>query len=325
MRILAMLLLVLSACGSGDKWQAVQRNLPGALLSVWGASATDVWAVGGDPGDGRGPMALHFDGTSWKRLDTGQVGDLWWVFGFAGGPIYMGGDGGVILSYAGGAFTKMSTPGTDVVFGIWGSSPSDVWAVGGATGGARGGFAWRLNGDKWENAPGFPASIATTDAIWKIAGRSANDVWMVGTNGKVVRFSGSPPLTEMTTGGESLFTVHANSKRFAAVGGFGTGIILENEGANWVNATPPSAQALIGVVLTETGGYAVGQYGSVYRRGSDGWKEEMTGFTLDESLHSVWVDPSGGVWAVGGQVLTAPLVRGIMLHKGSRTIPGGLQ
>ena len=139
MRRLLFLAALLSACGdddSGGTWQIVHDDLEGALLSVWGSSATDIWAVGGDPTEASTPMVIHFDGTTWERLDPGTQGDLWWVFGFAGGPVYMGGAGGRILRYQDGVFTLMTTPDTGLtVFGIWGASPSDVWAVGGMEGG----------------------------------------------------------------------------------------------------------------------------------------------------------------------------------------------
>jgi hypothetical protein len=229
----------------------------------------------------------------------------------------------MILRYQGGTFTRMPTPGTDTVFGIWGATPNDLWAVGGSSGGANNGFAWRLQGDTWVAAAGFPADIAPTDAIWKMYGRSATDAWMVGTNGKVVRWDGMS-LTEMNAGvGESLFTIHADAQRFVAVGGFGTGTILENEGSGWRKASPSGAPGLIGVCLSAGGGYAVGQNGAVYARDGSGWSAENLGVNLDESFHSVWLDPSGGVWAVGGQVLTLPLVDGIMLHFGAH-VPGGL-
>jgi hypothetical protein len=312
------------ACdSSAPSWQIVGRHLPSALLSVWGTSATDVFAVGGDASDGHGPTVLHFDGMSWTRLETGQVGNLWWVFGFAGGPTYLGGDGGMILRYQGGAFTRMTTPGTDTVFGIWGAAPDDVWAVGGAIGGANGGFAWRLAGNAWVAAPGFPAEIAATDAMWKVYGRNASDAWLVGTSTKALHWDGSS-LTEQPTGtGESLFTVHADAQRFVAVGGFGTGKILENEGDGWHDASPSGAPGFIGVCLSAHGNYAVGQDGAVYTRGGSRWSAVTLGFPIDESFHSVWVDPSGGVWAVGGQVQTLPVVDGIMLHEGAE-LPGGL-
>jgi len=305
-----------AACSGGDPgWQVVHQDLPGALISVWGSGADDIWSVGGDPGDG--PMVLHYDGQQWTRLATGASGDLWWVFGFAGGPVFMGGSGGLILRYQDGAFTTMTTPGSDTVFGIWGANPDDVWAVGGALGGARGAFAWKRDGDSWVAASGFPAGLVDSAVIWKVYGRSAGDAWMVGTNGTVVRWDGSQLSADVTGTGESLFTVHGDAERYAAVGGFGTGTILENDGSGWVDASPADASPLIGVCLTGgSSGWAVGQYGAVYRRDDGGWTADDGAPLLDESLHAVWVDPDGGVWAVGGNVLTTPLTRGVMVHRG---------
>jgi hypothetical protein len=322
----AALAAALAACGSPSTpdWQVVARHMPSALLSVWGTSADDVYLVGGDANDGRGPAVLHFDGTSWTRLATGQVGNLWWVFGFPGGPVFMGGDGGMILRYQGGSFTRMAvqaTPSTGTVYGIWGATPGDMWAVGGSPSGGSGAFAWRLQGDTWVAAPGLTVDPAR-DALWKMYGRSAGDAWMVGTNGKVVRWDGVA-LTASTVAGESLFTVHADANRFVAVGGFGTGKILENDGSGWHDASPSGAPSFIGVCLSSHGDYVVGQEGTVYQRSGSRWSAVKLGITLDEQLHSVWIDPSGGVWAVGGQVLTLPLTDGIVLHQGTQ-VPEGL-
>jgi hypothetical protein len=113
------------------------------------------------------------------------------------------------------------------------------------------------------------------------------------------------------------------------VGGFASGLLLERNvsdpvSAPWTNVSPPGSQALVGVYLTELGGYAVGRFGYVARRGEQGWQEELTQLPPDadnRSLHSVWVDPDGGVWAAGGQVLAEPLTDGWLLHKGP-AVPG---
>jgi hypothetical protein len=303
----------------------VGRSMPAALLSIWGSSAVDVYAVGGDVGDGAGPLVLHYDGASWGRLETGLVGNLWWVHGFADGPVFMGGDGGLIVRFENGAFTRMTTPGTDTVFGLWGSSPTDMWAVGGAVGGARGAFAWRSNGvDPWTPAAGFPSALSDSTALWKMFGRSASDAWIVGTDGATLRWDGSSLAEVAPIVGESLFTVHGNADRYVAVGGFGTGLILENTNGTWQDASPQGAPGFVGVHLTSSGGLAVGQDGAVYGRGPHGrWTRQETGVYIDETFHSVWTDPSGGIWAVGGQVLTLPLVDGILVYAGS-TPPGVL-
>jgi hypothetical protein len=327
-----LLALLCAACGdsgggdAGSRWQLVQHDLPGALLSVWGTAADDVWSVGAVPARGEPPTVLHFDGAAWSRLDTGTNTNLWWVFGFEGGPVYFGGEGGVILRKdEGGAFVRMDTPGQGAVFGIWGSSPADIWAVGGEPGGAGGGFAWRLEGERWVEAAGVPDALSENAALWKVFGRGPSDVWIVGTDGNVLYWDGAT-LAASTTGiMESMFTVHANSERFVTVGGFGTGLILENDGSGWVDASPDAAPSFIGVCLDATHGYAVGELGAVYTRGAQGWGEEKTGFDLDldlQSLHSVWIDPEGGVWSVGGKIRTPPLIDGVMLHKGT-PVPTG--
>jgi hypothetical protein len=303
--------------GTASEWEVVHQDLPGALLSVWGTSASDVWTVGSDP-DGEGPTVLHYDGAEWQDLDTGTVGGLWWVFGPAGGPVYMGGDGGVILRYQDGEFTPMETPAADVtVFGIWGCSADDMWAVGGNANGSGSGFAWRLEGDAWVPAEGFPAEVAKADAVWKIYGRSCDDVWMVGTAGLAIHWDGKAFGEVERVAGGSLFTVHASSDRFVAVGGTGIGVMIENDGSGWVDAAPNGIEPVIGVCLTEEGGTAAGWFGSVLTRTGDAWQPEDIGTSssIDESFHSVWIDPDGGVWVAGGQILSLPLGGGLMFHK----------
>jgi len=304
--------------GTGLVWEVAQEELPGALLSVWGTSPNDLWAVGSRTGEG--PLVLHYDGAGWQRLDASAAGnvDLWWVFGFAGGPVYMGGSGGAILAYQDGEFSPMQTPDSSpTVFGIWGCSPGDVWAVGGQEGGSRGGFAWRLDGQTWTAADGFPTQASLTDAVWKIVGRSCSDVWMVGTAGLAIHWDGESFGGVERVAGNSLFTVHADSERFVAVGGFGTGVVIENDGSGWVDASPAGSDPLVGVCLADGSAYASGWYGSILRREDGEWVSEDTGLELDETFHSIWIDSAGGVWAAGGQVLVRPLNRGVLIH-GSR-------
>lgn len=327
--VLAASTCLLFACPSPDpdppkgQWELVFAGLPGALLSIWGSDSSDVWAVGGDPLDGSGPMVIHFDGEAWTRLSTGEQGNLWWVFGFEDGPVYMGGEGGVILRYqavgGSGTFTKMTTPGTGTVFGIWGATPNDVWAVGGDSE-AIGGFAWRLEGEAWVDEPALPADIPANAAIWKVFGTSPSDAWFVGSMGVSLHWDGSSFTPGDTGVGASLFTVHAANGIYTAVGGTASGFIVEYRDGVWTNVTPdPPPQGLAGVALGEDGfGIAVGQFGSVYARSAaDGWREVNLPFNLGASLHGSWIDEQGGVWVVGGQVFSPPLNDGVLLHWGA--------
>lgn len=321
-RVLPPLLLAFAACSCGPEpepeegWSIVFQDLPAGLVSVSGTSATDVWAAGGEPDDQSGPYVLHYDGASWKKHATGTHGDLWWIFPIPGGPVFIGGAGGTIVRYQNGAFEKMTTPGTATVYGIWGTSATDLWAVGGE-GGSSAGFAWRYDGTSWTEAPGFPQELMSTATAFKVWGRSANDVYIVGSGGLTLHWDGAAFTTDASSTTRALFTVSGSAHRAAAVGGFSTGVIIENDGSGWKDVTPAGAPQLNGVALTsDDDGYAAGLGLQVYRRSSAGWASEGIDFRVVGDLHAVWVDPSGGVWAVGGQVLSLPLTDGVLIHKG---------
>jgi hypothetical protein len=319
----------LAACGDDDgggspdaasqpTWQVVHEDLDGALLSVWGTAQDDVWSVGGDPGTG--PMVLHWDGSAWDTLDAPSAGDLWWVFGFTGGPVYMGGSGGRILRTDGASFEEMATPSaTPIVFGIWGCSPDDVWAVGGNFGGGSGGFAWHLEAGEWVS---HDLPDGEVRPVWKVIGRSCDDVRFVGESGLSFTWDGAGFAAETTGVGESLFTDALLDDTYLAVGGL-AGIILEDSGSGWQDVSPDGAPGLNGVCAAGGEAFATGQFGAVYRRAEDGsWVEDEMPPT-DQTLHACWVDPSGGLWAVGGQVLSPPLVNGVMVYRGDLDFGAG--
>jgi len=320
---LALLLVALAAGCADDSppaasptWTLLGEELDSALMSVWGSSERDVWAVGADVGSG--PLVVHWDGERFSRLATGATGDLWWVFGFRDGPVFMGGSGGLILHYEGGEFRTLDTPGTGTVFGLWGSAPDDMWAVGGAEGGADGAFAWRLDGDTWLDAPAFPADLAADRALWKVWGSGPDDLWLVGTSGLALHSVGGSFEADDLGGGESLFTVHYAAGRFAAVGGIASGLLYENTGNGWERVDDGSLPGLSGVHMTSNdAGYAVGRFGAFVERRDAAWRES-NGPDTSNTLHAVWVDPEGGVWAAGGQLDVQPLVSGVLAYRGFR-------
>ncbi|MBX3271548.1 MAG: hypothetical protein KF729_14880 [Sandaracinaceae bacterium] len=311
------LLLATTACTPEDEWHTVFEDLPAGLLSVWGRSSTDVYAVGGD--DGEGPLVLHFDGSGWERLHTGARGDLWWVNGAPGGPIFMGGTGGLILRYEAGAFTRMDTPGDGTVFGIWAASATDAWAVGGRF--DRAGFAWRWDGVAWT---ALDVPELGERGLFKVWGTSADDVLLVGAGGAMLRWDGTAlqPIAAGTS--RTLFTVHAVGGEAAAVGGAGTGTVVARAGGGeFRDVTPEAAPQMFGVWLTgDGGGYAVGVNGAMLRRDAGVWQTYEPEIPFVQAFHAVWVDETGSAWAVGGAVLASPLSDGMIVRSG-RPIPTG--
>ena len=69
----------------------------------------------------------------------------------------------------------------------------------------------------------------------------------------------------------------------------------------------------------EGGGVTVGSETSIAFRTERGWELQDTGIDSTRDLHAVWMDPQGGIWAVGGN-LSADLDGGLVLYMGDDSI-----
>ncbi|MEO8797857.1 MAG: hypothetical protein ABI551_08230, partial [Polyangiaceae bacterium] len=333
--VMAVALAISSACHKAEPppkapepaWQLLASELPSALLSVSARSAHDVFVVGADKG--AGPFVLHFDGAKWSQLRTGQRGDLWWVQALPGGPALFAGAGGMVLRYDGKAFERMPTPGLakQTVFGVWGTSGDDFYAVGNAAG--RNGFVWHYR-DHATVSETLPADLRLTAAgeipgFYKVFGLG-DEVWVVGANGTILHRKGAAAFTTVPSGTkDTIFTVHGSGDHCIAVGGSGNGLILQETGGVFHDATPPAAGLLQGVFSTlNHGEWASGERGAIYTRAnlSIPFTAIDHGLQLppQSSLHSITVDDSGGVWSAGGNVLTTALDDGMLVHYG-RPVP----
>lgn len=336
-----LLPLVLTACPDdpvevdrGD-WQVVASELPAALLAVTGTSASDVWAAGAD--SGAGPLVLHFDGTAWTQKVTGTRGAIWWVHAFADGPVFLGGSQNTLLKYDNGTFTRMITPGVarHTIFGIWGSAANDVYAVGSVAG--KNGFIWHYDGVAWaevalpplpELPPAPTGATGDRPGLFKVWGDSVGNTWVVGAYGVALKRPagtlGNGGFQLMPTGTTAtLFTVAGHDGEAAIVGGGSAAVLLE--GDNELTWNEVSNVALLqGVAFgPDKKGWACGENASIFERTSKGWARVQTGISLDiQSLHAIWVDPEGHVWAAGGNVLTASLDKGALVRLAPTTIAG---
>lgn len=317
--------------GEGPAWHQVLSELPGTLYSVSGTSASNVWTVGADYGDGMGPSVLHYDGASWSRVDPGLTeGDFWWVHVFDAASMVFSGSHGRVVRYEDGAFTEMETPGSgeanEKVFGVWGSSPDDMWAVGGQFGTFGSGFVWHYTGGAWENMT-LPELDDPPDNFLKPWGTGPDDVWIVGNFGAMLHWDGTE-LSAVDPGtDDSLFTVHglADGSLVTAVGGASSGTLVTLDAGTWSETGPEeNVSGLFGVHHSADVGYAVGLYGAVVRYEDGAWADVATDLGGD-SLHGVWVDPSGGVYSVGGDLLSGNQSDGVLIYFGADAPPSDIE
>ncbi len=298
-------------------WSKTNAPWPSAFLSVSGTSCSDIWVVGARVHDQA--TVLHFDGDRWERTEIEDEVDLWWVHTTTDGEVFLGGSDGAVLRLVDGAFERFDTLSLarHTVFGVWGSG-EDLYAVGGI--GSRSGFVWHFDGDQWRSLP-LPKDIPLLEngvapGLFKVWGDDHGTVWFVGAAGTVLRRDADGPLTlvEVPTK-RTLFTIHGNADQVIAVGGDGSGLIVELSDDPKI-IEPQGAPLFQGISVQDNGeAWAAGGFGELYHRDNEGsWERVDSGLDLFiESLHAVWSSPDGEVWAVGGNVISPELDQGLIL------------
>lgn len=333
--LVATLLALPAACTTETEttpktWSVVIEELPGALLSVWGSSAKDVWTVGGgDPKHPEnGPQVLHWDGKAWKLLKTGVPGNLAWVTpGASADELWMVGRDGLILRHqrSTGMFEQLPSGTTNWLWGAVMTGPSDGWAVGGVPGcgSDKGGTILHWDGKAWGAAPGLDPSLQDATGCWfKAWARGKDDVWIVGAGGHMLHWDGKvwAAADSGQKSAKSLFTVSGNASLVVAVGGAGTGTIVENSGSGFVEKVLPDLEQLNGVFVQASGdAIAVGSagMGTVWQRKAGVWTRTSGSPEVSQDFHGAWIDPDGGLWAVGGNLMNTVQTGGIVVHHGA--------
>jgi hypothetical protein len=272
------------------------EDQPGALFSVAGTEADDVWVVGTERGDDEGPTILHFDGEQWETHDAGvDAGDLFWVHVFHEDSVYAGGTGGLVLHFDGDEFERLETPEQRDVWGVWGASEDDLWVVGGDANLGTG-FIWRDQGDGFEVVE-LGSDLPSPSAWYKVWGTAADDVWFCGVDGALLHHDGEE-LAEVDSGTpRTLLTVHGtgDGSLVTIVGGQFSATVVESEnGEGFEDVTPdgPPLQTF-GVFHRDEEAYAVGMQATILRRDGSIWVEQTEEVDTREDLHSVWIDPDG--------------------------------
>jgi hypothetical protein len=207
----------------GSKWSAMNSGTKTKLRAVWGVSAQEVYAVGAD---GRGlrhdNIVLRYNGRVWSPLRgktrNGEAewpyGELNGIWGTSSTNIYVVGDG--VWHFDGETWSPEPTEVDGICHwplelhaeswrmvgpkgllkGIWGSSRSDLFAVGELFA-ARPGEAFGLeceglilrndgNG-RWKRV-----DSGTSGALLGIWGSSATDVFAIGSLDTILHYDGKP-------------------------------------------------------------------------------------------------------------------------------------
>lgn len=275
------------------------------LNAVWGASAAEVYAVGGSG------TILRYDGAAWASRSAPTTEHLWGVWGVGPAPAactlshcavaearaYAVGEHGTILRLTGANAWTTDTSGTsEALSGVWGASPRDVFAVGAAGTILRFDSAW---------APMTSGTTRNLRAVW---GTSATNVYAVGGGGTILHYDGSQ-WTEEASGTGGVLTGIWGAGPDEIYVSAADGSVLRGSGTGWSTAVrDTSAQfyAVWGASSREV--YAAGSGGAVLLWDGSAWARMPTATAA--TLRSLWGTSESQLHAVGESGALAAAARG---------------
>lgn len=230
----------------GKAWSNVASPTTSMLNSVWGTTGDDVWAVGAE--------LLHYDGAAWSIVadagttsnkmgvwasakndawyvtEKGEVGHfdgakwtvtkvtdtvLWGVHGTSPTNVWLAASQGKTFRGGTGGFTELVAPvGTESITSVFVRGPDDVWAVGFHA------LVLHFTGGSFQVVRAPKGGGAFT---WSVSATSATDVWLAGNNAFLQRYTGSEFKYEEP---ERLFDGH-----FQAVLAWPRDVLVVGEGA----------------------------------------------------------------------------------------------
>ncbi len=171
--------------------------------------------------------------------------------------------------------------------GIWGSSPSDIWAVGDDC------TLVHFDGQKWlPSKPVLKSPCSGLTAIW---GSSAQDAWAVGRAGTLLHYNGSWTSVESGVSSDLNGIWGSNPQDVWVVG---KELILRYRGHDWEPLVPPTRHNLRAVWGSGANDiWIVGSHdanhGVVLRH--DG-KKFAEPHPMDQRLRNVWGSGPNDVW-----------------------------
>ncbi len=232
----------------------------------------------------------------WKWVNPLPQGNGFNGAAAVGSEVYAVGEAGTVVRYDGSSWSLMSFPWKSPLRGVWGSSASALFVVGGDPDPISDGGIYRYDGSSWS------LTEITGFDLYSVWGAAADDVYAGGDGGKVLYYNGyswvdrSPPGLTYTVRG---IWGASSSDIYAVAGPY----ILKFTGSDWFTMTDlgpgGDLRGIWGTSLSDI--FAVRPGGKAYHYNGSEWTVSTFGDGSSQyDLHGVWGTASNDVYVAGG-------------------------
>ena len=268
------------------KWNTVYTGST-SLISIWGSSSNDIFAVGSG--------ILHYDGSSWEEMDSGTTEYLMGVWGTSATNVYAVGDNGLILHYDGTEWTKTYV-GVDVLNSISGNSEDNIYAVGGEGPYPSNAVILHYDGNSWTKI------YQGSNAFRGVCVTPEGNVYVARVFGGI-RYWDGVSWKESGYGSNNYGIWGSAGNDVYVVGQWGT--VIHFNGSNWSYLSGQGSYARHGVWGSSSSDvFTVGQAGIIYHYDGLNWSLMDSGSTVSNVYFAgVWGTSATNVYAVGGNII----------------------
>jgi len=276
---------------NGTSFRKIDLGITDDLNDVWGSDPGNVFAVGA-----KGTLLRRQAGT-WKSVPIDTKGELSSVWVRSAQDAWIVDYDGEIFRFDGQSWKPISKHLPLVNFrDVWGSDPSDVYAVGASDTDTKGAIV-HWDGGSW-NVMATSDSLSPLTGIW---GSAADDIWAVGAQGTVAHWDGQQWSRTPFPAMDNLTSIFGTDVRHLwATSDSGT--IWAGDGRQWTAAFRDPSLSLHRLWAASASNiWAVGQApmssGAVVSYNGVSWQRERIP-AVDE-LNAIWASGPRDVWAGG--------------------------
>ena len=284
---------------TGGRWKVHSANV--TFADVLAVGSDDVFAVGVAPFNTSG-LLLHYDGADWTLQNSDLTANdlrsstFRALWGSSSSDVWAVGQHGRVLRYDGTRWARQNIGTTSHLEGVWGSPSGKVFVVG------SGSTILEYDGGVWRTH-----AAPVQSSLQDVFGVSDEAIWAVGSGGAILHYDGNA-WSAQRTGTEMLSAGWAVADNMAFVAS-SSATILRWDGSSWTTQANARAHSFWGSSPVDV--FAASSQGQVLHFDGTNWAAQETPARHPSSSITLWGVSGASAEEVFAAGANGTVVRGV--------------